>query len=102
PALVELTSDVFARAFVEHGLPEERTRLTPALTAEPAGLGAIVAHWPLVVPKPENKVKLAAATAANLRALLANPPQVRDRRTGVARAATAADVAVLCRTNEQC
>ncbi|MDB4962531.1 MAG: UvrD/REP helicase [Myxococcales bacterium] len=102
PALVELTSDLFARAFVEHGIPEDRTRLAPFLKDEPAGLGPILEYWPLTFPDRENKDVLAAAAATGVRDLLQTATKVRDRRTGKARDATAADVAVLCRTNEQC
>ncbi|MCX5747330.1 MAG: UvrD-helicase domain-containing protein, partial [Proteobacteria bacterium] len=102
PALVELTSDLFARAFLHHGMPEDRTRLSPALVVEPAGLGAIVEHWPLVSPGRTNKANFAGAAATGVRDLLATPPLVRDRETTLTRPAIASDVAVLCRTNEQC
>ena len=102
PDLVHLTSEIFARAFAHQGLAEERTRLTAALEHEPAGLGPIVEHWPLRCPARVNKDDLAACAARGVRDLLASAPAVRDRRTGEARPASAGDVAVLCRTNEQC
>ncbi len=101
PALVARTNEVFAAAFARQGIPEERTRLRPALAAEPAGLGAIVEHWPIVVDGRSNKAKLAGGAAAGVRELLRSTPQVRERGTGTVRAAHAGDVAVLCRTNEQ-
>ena len=101
PELVHLTSDIFARAFSHHGMPEDRTRLQPALTDEPAGLGACVEYWPLQFPSRMNKEVLAGAAAAGVRDLLARVPNVRDRNAGV-RPAVPSDVAVLCRTNEQC
>jgi ATP-dependent exoDNAse (exonuclease V) beta subunit len=101
PELVALTSDIFARAFASQGMPEERTRLVPASPVEPEGLGPIVEHWPLY-PGAPNKDTLAACAAAGVRDLLAGATSVRDRASGAARAARAGDVAVLCRTNEQC
>jgi ATP-dependent exoDNAse (exonuclease V) beta subunit len=100
--LVHLTSDVFARAFIHHGIPEDRTRLAPVDKREPAELGPIIEHWPLLCPDRVNKVKLANCTATGVRDLLDAKPNIRDRRTNLARTATAGDVAVLCRTNEQC
>jgi ATP-dependent helicase/nuclease subunit A len=102
PALVALTSDVFAPAFARQGIPEARTRLRPSPPDEPPGLGPIVEHWPLVVDGRSNKDKLATAVAAGVRDLLAAATPVRDRHNGAARRARADDVAVLCRTNDQC
>src|SRR5207245_913719 len=102
PELVHLTSEIFARAFAHQGIPQDRTRLTPSLTSEPAGLGPIIEYWPLVFPKRMNKNVLAGAAAAGVRDLLNRQPDVRDRNTGTPRVAGRRDVAVLCRTNEQC
>lgn len=102
PELVHLTSEIFARAFAHQGIPQDRTRLTPSLTSEPAGLGPIIEYWPLVFPKRMNKNVLAGAAAAGVRDLLNRRPDVRDRNTGTPRVAGRRDVAVLCRTNEQC
>jgi ATP-dependent exoDNAse (exonuclease V) beta subunit len=104
PELVDVTSDLFEIAFEKHNIPRDRTRLTSALAPadEPKGLGPILEYWPLHFVKPANKEKLAAATAAGVSALMGTKPSVRDRQTGAARLATIADVAVLCRTNEQC
>ena len=102
PALVEITSELFARAFREHGIPDERTRLTAALAVDPAPLGPVLEYWPIVLEVRENKAVLAAAVAAGVQTLLADRPAVRDRRTGAVRVGTASDVAVLCRTNDQC
>ncbi len=101
PELVHLTSDIFARAFAAQGMPEERTRLRPVPADEPAGLGPVVEHWPLC-PERASKETLAAAAASGVRALLGSEPRVRDRTTGAAHTASARDLAVLCRTNEQC
>ncbi|MBA3395884.1 MAG: UvrD-helicase domain-containing protein [Deltaproteobacteria bacterium] len=98
PALVRLTSEMFARAFAVQGMPEDRTRLEPALVVEPAGLGDIIEYWPLDDAK--NAELRANAVAAAMRDLLAREPMVRDG-TGV-RTATRKDLAVLCRTNAQC
>ncbi len=104
PPLVELTSAIFAPAFVRHDIPAHRTRLAPASTAvpEPPGLGAIVERWPLVSDERASEERRAQAVATGVRDLLATQPLVRDRGTGAPRPATPADVAVLCRTNQQC
>lgn len=104
PALVALTSAVFARAFAAQGIDEGQTRLVAASAAEPAGLGEVIEHWPLDVDRgrgTDNEAGRAAAVAAGVRDLLARAPRVRDRG-GAATAAGYRDVAVLCRTNRQC
>lgn len=98
PGLVALTSEVFARAFETQGIPEKRTRLEPALKTEPRGLGEIVEHWPL---KASNAAQRANATATGVRGLVERKTPVRDR-SGAVREASWADVAILCRTNQQC
>lgn len=98
PELVNLTSEIFARAFASQGMPEERTRLKPALVTEPAGLGNILEYWPLDHGK--NSVARARGVAAGVRDLLNRDVKVRSG-DGV-RSANRADVAVLCRTNAQC
>ena len=104
PALVDLTNDLFAPAFARHGLPEERTRLEAQLTRakEPPGLDQTVEYWPLIVDGRSTNARLAAAAATGVAELLASRPRVRDRASQLAREAGPADVAVLCRTNEQC
>jgi ATP-dependent exoDNAse (exonuclease V) beta subunit len=98
PALVTLTSEIFARAFEHQGMPAERTRLKPKLEVEPPGLGDIVQTWPLQAKNAEHR---AAAAAAGVRDLIVRRSQVRGT-DGAPRAATPKDVAVLCRTNAQC
>jgi ATP-dependent helicase/nuclease subunit A len=103
PALVALTSEIFATAFASQGMPEDRTRLAPSSRDEPNGLGPIVEHWPLE-PEPghrcDTEATRAEAVAAGVRELLARTPLVRAGAT--ARCASRRDVAVLCRTNKQC
>jgi ATP-dependent helicase/nuclease subunit A len=98
PELVHVTSEIFARAFASQGMPEERTRLEPALAEEPAGLGDILEYWPL--DKVKNNGERARAVAAGVRDLLQREVQVRGSND--VRAAQRSDVAVLCRTNAQC
>ncbi len=98
PGLVQLTSEIFARAFAHHGMPAERTRLQPELATDPEGLGDLVQVWPLIATNAEGR---AAATAAGIRDLLERQAPVRDREDR-ARPARRKDVAVLCRTNAQC
>ncbi|MHC5005340.1 MAG: UvrD-helicase domain-containing protein, partial [Planctomycetota bacterium] len=100
PELVGLTSDVFVPPFAEHGIPESRVRLTAAHPTEPDGLGPVLERW---LSPTRNKPDDAAALAAGVRALLADPEaRVRDRISGNARPVRASDVAVLCRTNDLC
>lgn len=100
PALVDLTSAIFARAFASQGMPERRTRLRPADEREPAGLGPVIEHWPILDGRSNGK--RAAAVAAGARDFLARGALVRDRDSSVTRPARAGDLAILCRTNAQC
>ncbi len=102
PGLVHLTSALFARPFAAQGMPEERVRLRPERNDEPPGLGPIVEHWPFLVPGRSGNEAFAKCAAAGVRELLSSAPVVRDRGTDATRDARAGDVAVLCRTNEQC
>lgn len=96
--LVDLTSELFARAFRAQGIPEERTRLTAAVSDDPVELGAIVEHWPL--DETRNATARALAAADGVRRLIERAPIIRDGER--LRAAGYRDVAVLCRTNAQC
>lgn len=100
PGLVQLTSDVFAQTFKSQDMPEERVRLEPYLKKEPAGLGPVVERW---IIKSNNKDNAAASVAAGVMRLIeAEDTRVRDRASSTARPARPADIAVLCRTNEEC
>ncbi len=114
PALVDLTSEVFARVLAPHGFAEKEVRLTTdpshpdpeALAAEPV---VELWAWP-----PEKRVddgktvsaKEPVAVAAGVEALLASGMVVRERRTPDGRqplhAISRRDVAVLARRNEDC
>ncbi len=100
PALVDATSEVFARSFAKYGFPADRVRLTPK-RKDARGSSACVAEvWQLESRK---RVEDAAAVAAGVKQLLADSSvRVQDRRDGSVRPARASDVAVLCRSNEQC
>jgi ATP-dependent helicase/nuclease subunit A len=103
PALVALTSQVFARAFASQGIAEDMTRLVAKDTSEPPDLGSILEYWPLELDRGEhtdNDHGRAVAVAIGVRDLLARKPMVRDG--GDRRVARPADIAVLCRTNKQC
>ena len=103
-ALVGVTSEIFARAFASQGMPEERTRIVAASTAEPASLGEVLEYWPLDLDRgdgTDNECGRAAAVATKVRDLLAaRDRSVRD--SDAVRPARPRDVAVLCRTNKQC
>jgi ATP-dependent exoDNAse (exonuclease V) beta subunit len=102
PALVELTNEVFSRAFSQQQkMPAERVRTEP-VRSDAAELGPAVSHWPLSGSGRMSKDVLAQAVAAGVRDLLATRPTIWDRRTGSHPTAAAADLAILCRTNDQC
>jgi ATP-dependent helicase/nuclease subunit A len=99
--LVRLTSDLFAPAFEAHGIPPERVRLEPAAdTPDPDAMGPIVEGWELST---RNKDDDAEALAEAVRALLADEGvTVRDAASDTTRTVQPRDVAVLCRSNENC
>jgi ATP-dependent helicase/nuclease subunit A len=100
PSLVDLTSELFARAFARHGIPEARVRLRAEPPVEPPGLGPALERWRLAA---RNQDQDAAALAACVRALLADPTvRVRARVPGGTRGVRAGDVAILCYTNAAC
>ncbi len=101
PALVQLTSDVFARGFGRYGVPESRVRLAAASTEDAgAGLGPIAERWRLPA---KNLSEDAAYLASAVRDLLADADgRVRDRATGEVRPLRPGDVAVLCHQNATC
>lgn len=99
PELVQLTSDVFAQAFANHGVSEDLVRLDPALT-EPPGMGHTVERWML---KTKNKANDAAALASGIGELLDDPEVlVRTSDNHSTRRARPKDVAILCRNNDTC
>lgn len=103
PALVALTSEIFARAFASQGIAEDMTRLVAKDPNEPPGLGSVLEYWPLDLDRGEqthNDHGRATAVAIGVRNLLARMPMVRQG--GDRRVARPADLAVLCRTNKQC
>jgi ATP-dependent exoDNAse (exonuclease V) beta subunit len=100
--LVRLTSDVFAPAFAGSGIPADRVRLEPAapIAEAPDTLGPVVEGWRL---GGKNVVDRAVALAAAIRQLFDDPPAlVRDIVTNEPRRAQPGDVAVLCRSNDNC
>lgn len=99
PELVRLTSDLFVPPFAKYGMPESRVRLEPACE-EPAGMGPIVEYWRLNATKQTDD---AAALASAVQAFLQDPhSKVRDQSGGGVRQVESKDVAVLCRTNDNC
>jgi ATP-dependent exoDNAse (exonuclease V) beta subunit len=81
------------------GIPESRTELVPEKEEEPEGLGPVVERWYLAGGR---KVERAAAIASGVRKLLDDSSvQVRANESGTRRPGPR-DVAVLCRTNEEC
>jgi len=101
PELVHLTSDVFAAAFEQVGIPAKRTRLAPAKESEPEGLGPTVERWRLEAGR--KNVDVANALATGVRDLLSNPEtRVRAGSSPQARQVEPSEVAILCRTHNSC
>lgn len=97
PPLVELTSELFARAFAPQGIPPERVKLKPAppRSTDVDGLGHIAEYWRL---KSTNQATDHKSLAAGIKALLEDPEaRVRDTPDGPARSIRPGDIAVLCR-----
>ena len=100
PELVALTSDVFARAFAHHGVPESRVRLEAESASESPELGPVVERWRLPA---KNRSEDAAYLAAAVSDLLADSEvMVRDRELAGPRPLRPGDVAVLCYQNTTC
>jgi len=100
PELVRLTSDIFQDSFKPQKIPRERVRLEPFEDSEPEGLGPIVERWVLAA---KNKGEQAAAVAAGVKELIEDPEtRVRVKGADQARGIRPCDVAVLCRTNDDC
>ena len=111
PALVDLSSDLFAAALAPHGFPEAQVRLSAAM-ADPPQLAEQLAFeaWRWVPGKTQQDGKNVSAreseaVAAGVEALLANPPTVREKVEGAGerlRPASRRDVAVLAFSNAAC
>jgi ATP-dependent exoDNAse (exonuclease V) beta subunit len=99
PELVRVTSALFTPPFELHGLPASRVALTPGVGHEPPGLGPVAEHWML---QAKNKGEEVKALAAGIQQLLQDPEAVvRVGQTGTRRVLPG-DVAVLCRSNDEC
>ena len=100
PPLVNITSDIFVRAFAPHGIPEKRVRLKPAGKSDNPKLGPFMEWWELDA---KNKEQDASAIADGIRTLLRNTrAKVRDPETGEIRRMKAGDIGILSRTNKGC
>ena len=102
PALVALTSDLFAPLFNRVGIPEARVRLkaAPPRAVEPSGLGPVAERWVLDSKKKPDDI---LALAALVRDFLSDPDvRVRDKVTHESRELRHTDIGILCRTNRTC
>ena len=103
PPLVNLTSELFARAFEPQGIPPERTKITAHDPKDPPQLGPSVEYWALNIEHHGRTKDLSHALADGVRSALADVSvQVRDRVSGKPRALRPADIGILCRSNTQC
>lgn len=102
PTLVDLTNAIFSRAFSrQQGMPQERVKVQPARSESPE-LGPAASHWPLSGQTRMTKDLLTQAVAVGARDLISTGPTIWDRQTLTHRPAIAGDLAILCRTNDQC
>lgn len=92
PALVDLTSALFAPAFARQGIPADRVRVTASLQEEPVGLGPTLERWLL------QDGRSGAEIAAGIVELLEDPT-VQVREDGAVVPVRPGHVAVLARTN---
>lgn len=99
PGLVNLTSELFARAFALQEMPRERVVLSPERNDEPEGLGPLVEFWDLEIPKGKRSGDL-RCLASGIDSLLERGFNVRERvadGSERARPGTADDIALLSR-----
>ncbi len=95
---MRLTSDVFTPAFGAQGIPAARVRLAPApSTADPDTLGPVVEVWRLSARRKDEEAGALATAVAQL--LSDDAVKVRDSIRDAVRIPRPADVAILCRTN---
>ncbi len=105
PSLVWLTSDLFELAFARVGFAREQVRLSPPPGDTPDDLGPCAEIWLL---SPGEKRRASADTDVNaladgIHAMLADDSvRVRDPQTGEVRGVVPHDIAVLCKTNDNC
>jgi len=99
PALVDLSSELFAPVFEKHGIPEGQTRARHHSGGEPEGLGPPVELWNLTTTSNDTDP---AAIAAGVRALCDDPEFRVRTKNDEARTGSYRDIAVLCRDNDQC
>lgn len=92
PALVDLSSALFAPAFASQNIPEQRVRVSASLVDEPAGLGPVIERWLLEDGRSGGEI------AAGIVELLEDPT-VRVREGGAVVQVRPRHVAVLARTN---
>ncbi len=96
PALVSLTSSLFAPAFAAQGVPADRVHITAKLEVEPPGLGAFLERWRLS----DHKL-VAREIAAGVAELIEDDEVTVRERSGAVVSAAARHIAVLARTNRQ-
>lgn len=97
PDLVKFVNGLFVPSFAEF-LPKEQVALNPNRT-DPSGASTAIRLWPL---NASNKKDRLNEIANGVVALVKEAPVICDKETSVERKATAGDIAVLCRTNNDC
>jgi len=104
--LVWAANALFTKAFPE--LPPDQVALDPKRrnTDDPAGMGLALKHWHFrpegETGRPPGKPWLENCIAQRIKDWLTEQPIVWDSHAHIARSARPGDVAVICRTNDQC
>jgi ATP-dependent helicase/nuclease subunit A len=102
PALVSLTSELFARVFPRHGIPANRVRLEAARKEGPEDLGPVVERWYLTADGRSKSAKADALAAGIKQCLEDSSVKIQEKGTDKVRPVEPRDIAVLCRMNNTC
>lgn len=97
PDLVKFVNGLFVPAFASF-LPKNQVALSPE-RPDPAGAANAIRLWPLSSSNRENRL---VEIADGIVALIQEAPIIFDKPANVERKATAGDIAVLCRANDDC
>ncbi|MGK5091141.1 UvrD-helicase domain-containing protein [Deltaproteobacteria bacterium TL4] len=98
-ALVDFTNALFIPAFLKLKLPIEQIQLSSDRTLDASELQPALQHWKI---EAKNKAQMTAAMANGIFNLLKEPCHVWDKNEQKIRPIRPNDIAILCRTHEDC